>query len=304
MKINCVVVTYNRLELLKENIEALKKQTYLLNKIFIIDNHSTDGTSEFLQQFEDDEQMIVITLPKNIGGAGGFSRGMKEAVLDGCDWVWVMDDDTIPTPTALEELVKGTTVTDNVGYVCSKAIWTDGMVHKMNIPSFYNGHWDKKNPPLNNYTDIADVLLVQTASFVSLLVNSSAIKEVGLPISEFFIWGDDVYFTSLVFNKGYTCLYADKSIVIHKTDTNYVSDLTTAPSNAAWKFYYGTRNDAYLRRLKKKNYIKFLFSTLNAYRRAIRRINKRPTNDKKVFKEAIRKGIWDGLTFNPQIEHL
>lgn len=304
MKINCVVVTYNRLELLKENIEALKNQTYPLDKIFIIDNHSTDGTCEFLQQFEDDEQMIVITLSKNIGGAGGFSRGMKEAVLNGCDWVWVIDDDTIPTTTALEELVKGTTVTDNVGYVCSKAIWTDGMVHKMNIPVFSNAYRSKTFLPMNYYTNLADVFLVQTASFVSLLVNSEAIRKVGLPISDFFIWGDDTYFTSLVFKKGYTCLYADKSIVIHKTDTNYLSDLTTAPVGSAWKFYYGTRNNAYLRRIKKGNYLSFFFSTLNAYRRSMRRINKRNSEDKAVFKKAVRKGTLDGLTFKPQIEYL
>lgn len=304
MKINCVVVTYNRVELLKENIEALKGQTYPLDKIFIIDNHSTDGTGDYLKQFAGDKQMEIITLPENIGGAGGFSRGMKEAVLDGGDWVWVMDDDTIPTPTALEELVKGTTVTDNVGYVCSKAVWTDGMVHKMNIPVFSNAYRSKMFLPMNYYTNIADVFLVQSASFVSLLVSAEAIREVGLPISEFFIWGDDTHFTSLVFKKGYTCLYADKSIVVHKTDTNYLSELTTAPAGAAWKFYYGTRNNAYLRRIKKGNYLSFLFSTLNAYRRSMRRINKRKGNDKAAFKKAVRKGTWDGLTFYPKTEYL
>lgn len=39
---------------------------------------------------------------------------------------------TIPMNNALEELVKGTTVTKNVGYVCSRVVWTDGMIHKMN----------------------------------------------------------------------------------------------------------------------------------------------------------------------------
>ena len=48
-KVNAVVVTYNRLELLKLCIEKLLKQTYKLNKIIIVDNHSDDGTVDFLE---------------------------------------------------------------------------------------------------------------------------------------------------------------------------------------------------------------------------------------------------------------
>lgn len=48
MKINCVVVTYNRLSLLKECLSALENQTYPIQRIVIVDNCSTDGTSEFL----------------------------------------------------------------------------------------------------------------------------------------------------------------------------------------------------------------------------------------------------------------
>ena len=125
MKINCVIVTYNRLSLLKECISALKNQTYKINKIYIINNNSTDGTSDYLQELIADSQFVIINLPQNIGGAGGFSEGIKRVVLDGCDWAWIMDDDTIPMNNALEELVKGTTVAKNVGYVCSRVVWTD-----------------------------------------------------------------------------------------------------------------------------------------------------------------------------------
>lgn len=48
MTINCVVVTYNRLALLKECLDALDKQTYPIHKIVIVDNCSTDGTGAFL----------------------------------------------------------------------------------------------------------------------------------------------------------------------------------------------------------------------------------------------------------------
>ena len=117
--INCVVVTYNRLSLLQENILALKQQTFPLHKIFIINNCSTDGTHEFLDSLSSDFQMEIIHLPENKGGAWGFYEGIKQAVLAGCDYVWIMDDDTIPTKNALEELTKGLSLSDRIGFVCS-----------------------------------------------------------------------------------------------------------------------------------------------------------------------------------------
>ncbi|UVQ07046.1 glycosyltransferase [Bacteroides caccae] len=79
MKINCVIVTYNRLSLLKECISALKNQTYKINKIYIINNNSTDGTSDYLQELIADSQFVIINLPQNIGGAGGIFRGNKKS---------------------------------------------------------------------------------------------------------------------------------------------------------------------------------------------------------------------------------
>ena len=72
--INCVVVTYNRLCLLQENILALKQQTFPLHKIFIINNCSTDGTHEFLDSLSNDSQMEIIHLPENKGGAWGCKK--------------------------------------------------------------------------------------------------------------------------------------------------------------------------------------------------------------------------------------
>lgn len=301
MKINCVIVTYNRLSLLKECISALKNQTYKINKIYIINNNSTDGTSDYLQELIADSQFVIINLPQNIGGAGGFSEGIKRVVLDGCDWAWIMDDDTIPMNNALEELVKGTTVAKNVGYVCSRVVWTDGMIHKMNIPRF--DCENKQHLPINYYSNLADVLLIRAASFVSLLINSKAVREVGLPIKEFFIWGDDTEFTTRIYQHGYVCLYASQSTVIHKTTENYISQLQNAPVEALWKFQYGFRNDIFLRRMRKKNFL-FFISVINAYRRAVRHINKRPENDKKEFLKVIRKACWNGLFFKPKIEYL
>ena len=301
MKVSCVIVTYNRLSLLKECIAAVKCQTFQPYKIFIVNNHSTDETESFLTTFADDPQMCVINLPENIGGAGGFSRGIKEGVMDGSDWVWIMDDDTIPHPDALEKLVAATTLTDKVGYVCSKVLWQDGTPHLSNKASICI---EKGNLSYNSYsTKDIPAFLSTNATFVSVLISANAVKELGLPISEFFIWLDDIEYTVRIATHGYDCFYVDNSHVLHKTSANYFSRPDMAPVETAWKFYYQARNISYMKR-QNKGKLAVLFSTLNMYRIYIHRANKRKDHNKAIFKKYIRKGCWDSLTFQPSIEYL
>ena len=99
-----VVVTYNRLELLKENIQGLLNQTNNNFDILIIDNKSTDGTDKYLEQIKSDRISYIIT-DKNIGGAGGFNLGLRYAIENNYSYAWVMDDDTIPEENSLEKLL-------------------------------------------------------------------------------------------------------------------------------------------------------------------------------------------------------
>jgi len=92
-KVIAVIVTYNRKELLKECITALLNQDYRNCDILVVDNASTDGTFDYISELLKNKRVIYKNTGANLGGAGGFNFGMKEAVNLGCDFVWVMDDD-------------------------------------------------------------------------------------------------------------------------------------------------------------------------------------------------------------------
>ena len=100
-----VLVTYNRVELLKIAIDSLEKQTIELKNIVVVNNNSTDGTEDYLRSIASDK-IQFITLKKNTGGAGGFSAGINYAYKLDIDYVWIMDDDAIASPSALEELLR------------------------------------------------------------------------------------------------------------------------------------------------------------------------------------------------------
>ena len=98
-----VVVTYNRIEMLKQCIDHLKRQSYKLQRIYVIDNASTDGTYE---EFCKKEDIAYYRLAENEGGSGGFYCGIKKAYEDGYDYIWGMDDDAFPSYDALCKIME------------------------------------------------------------------------------------------------------------------------------------------------------------------------------------------------------
>ena len=183
-KILVSVVTYNRKELLKENIEALLNQSYKDFDIFIINNKSTDGTEQILDYYKAKvDKFDYITLDENVGGAGGFNYAIKEAIIRDYEYVWLMDDDTIPEQEALQSLInKKDILNDKFSYLASIVKWTDGNWCKTNIPLEKRLIKNKLNNVNNGLIEII------RSSFVSCFVNLKRSREYGLPIKEFFIY--------------------------------------------------------------------------------------------------------------------
>ena len=142
MKIGVVIVTYNRLENLKITLASYQEQTVRPKFILVVNNNSSDGTKEFLEQWQKEENEIerkILNLDKNTGGSGGFYEGLKNSLELDCEWVWVADDDAYPKKDAFEiakkyvEQNKNT----NLSAICGTVLKNDGKTvdcsHRRNI---------------------------------------------------------------------------------------------------------------------------------------------------------------------------
>jgi len=253
-KIVAVIVTYNRLELLKEAIQAVKAQTELPKKVIIVNNNSTDDTKEYLESIKS-ELITPVHLEENLGGAGGFYHGIKKAYNEEADWVWIMDDDTIATPTALEKLVNSPMfepkpMFEQIGFLASQVDWTNGERCRMNIPSLsWEWNWFHDKYP--------GCYRVNAASFVSILINRKAIERVGYPIKELFIWFDDWEYTQRISAHGdLPCFYVKDSVVVHKTPSNLGVSYADINENNIWKYKYGIRNEVSLTNTSKSGFVR------------------------------------------------
>ena len=99
-----VVVTFNRADLLAGMLEGLAALERRPDAVIVVDNASTDHTREVLEAATG-LPLQAIHAEENTGGAGGFHLGMRTAVEQGWDRVWLMDDDVVPAPDCLTVLM-------------------------------------------------------------------------------------------------------------------------------------------------------------------------------------------------------
>lgn len=291
-KIAAVVVTYNRKQLLQENIQKLLDQTFSKFDILIIDNHSTDGTADTVKPFISDRLSYVDT-GSNLGGAGGFQYGVREAANRGYEFVWLMDDDSMPEPDALRELVTAyRKIGGRIGFLSSKVIWTDGSPCKMNL---------QRRTLTRTVTDFSKRYIpAAMATFVSLFVPMYVVRDVGLPIREFFIWTDDFEYTRRISRK-YWCYIVTKSVVVHKTNTNNGANISTDTEDRIDRYKYAYRNEVYLYRREGLRGIFHLLARTPLHIYRVLRYSK----TKKLKRIGVILGsTLKGFTFNPPIEYV
>jgi len=295
-RIAAVVVTYNRCEMLRECVSGLLAQRNAACDIIVVDNASTDNTAEIVKAMTD-PRVHYARMEKNIGGAGGFNFGMRMAVEKGYDWVWVMDDDTCPEPDALRALLDaGNMLHKDIGFLVSCAMWTDGTGCIMNKPVVHSEY----------QTDMQliekGLVRVEQATFVSMLLPAATIRRAGLPIADFFIWGDDVeYSRRIAVRMNMPAYLVGASKVIHKMKENTGSNLYMDAPERISRYKLAFRNECYLYsregwRGKKYYVIRIIANLKNVLLKSrshrLRRLG------------AIVGGVCAGIMFRPKVEYV
>ncbi len=292
-KVIAIIVTYNRKKLLKECINAVLNQNYKNCIPLIIDNSSTDNTYEYIKEYIDSNKIIYKNTGSNLGGAGGFNYGMKEAYKIGCDYMWIMDDDCIPNDNCLNELFKADKkLNGDYGFLSSKVLWKDNSICVMNRQKKTFSKWLKDFD--TNYQKIA------MCSFVSFFVKSEIVKKYGLPIKEFFIWTDDWEYSRRI-SRNEDCYFISSSVVVHKCNDNFGANIASVESDRLDRFKYLYRNDCVLyRREGIKGYF-LLKVRIMLHKFRVLKSNK---TDKEKRLSIINDALKTGKTFYPSIEYL
>jgi len=189
-------------------LDAIKSQTHPISKILVINNASTDDTIDRIQSIHPDVE--VMNLPTNTGGAGGFSTGLRHLASRSQDFIWLMDDDAWAEPTALQELVQGSSsISPAPSFVCSRVLSPED--DAVNLP---HPHLDPSAEPSWDAYLADGMLPLKACSFVSVLIPTAMVNLCGTPLAHYFLWFDDHEYT-LRLSQTRLGWYITKSIVRH-----------------------------------------------------------------------------------------
>lgn len=238
IKIGAVIVTYNRLDKLKNTIQSFENQTSKPDFMVVVDNNSTDGTDSYLKEWSTDQTNIkkyILTEDSNVGGSGGFHDGLELAMELDCDWVWISDDDACPEVDAFQRVHDYIKITDvsQIAAICTSVYDINGdleLLHRRRIEygmfKVYQTCVDKKEYASESFE-------LNAFSYVGAIVKKDALYAVGLTNRDYFIWFDDTEH-SIRLNK-YGNIICVPAIKVTHFDV---------PGNMEydWKTYYGLRN--------------------------------------------------------------
>lgn len=235
-KVGTVLVNWNGLEDTLECLDALGATGYPNLSVFVVDNGSTDGSVEALGARPD---VQLIALGENLGKAGGDRRGIEAALAEGCDYVLLLNSDTILAPDMLSKLLAVTEADRSVGIVGPKIFYADapstiwfagGTVQRVRGDALHIGMHQHDDGRFDRMQEVDYI------TSCAMLVRRDVFDQVGTIDEEYFIYFDETDFCLRAAEHGWRVVFVPDARLWHK-----VSSTMGIDSSGYWFRYMRSR---------------------------------------------------------------
>jgi len=231
--ISVIIPNWNGKHFLAECIDSLKEQTFRDFETILVDNGSTDGSAEFVEE-RYGKFVRIIRNKKNLGFTGGNNVGIEAARGE---YIVLLNNDTWAPPTWLNELVKATPLGPPIGMWASKVysyykrsqieavgelIYWDGL-------SRSRGQYEQER---GQYEEMEEIFFPPGCGGMYRKV---VFEEIGLFDEDFFAYGDDAEIGIRARLAGWKCVYVPKAVLYHKNSG-------TGGQYSPFKAFYVERN--------------------------------------------------------------
>lgn len=223
VSVGVVTVTFNSSSVLDDFLVSLWAQVGIDVRLYAVDNDSKDSTIDRLTLDARHHPLVVIANDANLGVAVGNNQGIEAAIADGCDWVLLLNNDTLFAPTFVANLVE---VADARGLdILSPLIeatdppgsnwYSDGVIQPFKaMKATHLGMGSELLPFTHRETATVDY-----ASTCALLVRPRVFETVGLMDPIYFVYGDDVDFCIRAKRAGYQYTVTARAVLTHKASS-------------------------------------------------------------------------------------
>lgn len=227
MKLSIIIVNYNTYALTKQTIDSVLEQKCGFNyEVILVDNGSTDGSVEALEEdFKDDTRIHIIKNIQNLGFAKGNNMGIKRSRGE---YILLLNSDTQVKEDCLKLCLTQMEADTRLGALGCKVVLPDGKLDhacKRGFPTpkaslYYFLKLDKRNPEKFGQYDALnldedEVGEVDTLMGAFMLMPRKVLNEVGFLDENFFMYGEDIDLCFRIKEAGYKVLYFPKAQITH-----------------------------------------------------------------------------------------
>jgi GT2 family glycosyltransferase len=199
-------------------VESVQKMDYPNYGVVVVDNGSSDGSEALLRERFPD--VSIVQTGKNLGFAGGNNAGIRTALDQGADYVWVLNNDTVVDRRCLDFLVRAAEAEPRAGMVGNKIYYH----HAPQTVWFAGGEVALDKGGLTRHTgkDCGDDPSYdrpgpsQYVTGCSLLARTAMIKDTGLMDENYFLYFEDVDWSLKAQQKGWNLIYEPRARIWHR----------------------------------------------------------------------------------------
>ena len=223
-KVAIVILNWNGWQDTIECLESLQRITYPNYQVIVVDNGSTDDSVQRIRAWARTEianhrSVILISKGENLGFSAGNNIGIKKALQDGCEYVLLLNNDTVVEGSFLTNMVKCAEKHKRVGIIGCKIYYTDEPRKIWYAGGRLNVVRPGGKPYGQGQLDHGQYNREREVSFVIgavMLVKSQLFEDIGLLDERFFFGIEDYDFCRRALKAGYRLLYTPEAVVWHK----------------------------------------------------------------------------------------
>lgn len=213
-----ILVNWNQLKLTLDCLKSLEGIDYPNCQIILVDNGSKDGSVAAIREVY--PHLAIIENKTNLGFTEANNIGMRQALLQGANYVLLLNNDTVVDSRFISTLVSEAEKDPTIGMVGSKmyyfdqpqTIWCAGNVIDWSNGDVIRLQADEKDPP-------GCVEAPRDVDFItacSVAIKRSVLENVGLMDANFFIYYSETDWCVRTTRHGYRIVYVPDSRIWHK----------------------------------------------------------------------------------------
>lgn len=198
-------------------VESLKNQTLQEFDIYMVDNASTDGSVDTISAKYGDVVQILQN-KENIGGAGGFDRGIRHGIEKEYKYIVLLDNDITLDPDALKNMFDYMETHKNTGIVGSKVMIMDMPEYIQDFGCKLDFEKFKEYPQYQfcKENEVPDSWECDYVPTCAVMIRTSVVMECGSMPVDNFIYYDDIELSYRMKLHGYKVVALGNAKVYHK----------------------------------------------------------------------------------------